>query len=166
MIDRLDLLDAMKRECDVCIHLAGKVPPGGADFRFSPAQRSTLELMRYLTFVGLGASRSLFDGNWDAYKALAEEAKTLDAAGFASAMERQKLGLTKFFDELSDLDFASRVTTLPWGPKTKLSLALLLLPHDSLVAYRMQLFLHAKAAGNAAIGTANCWGGIDMPPSS
>ena len=32
-----------------------------------------------------------------------------------------------------------------------------------LVAYRMQLFLQAKAAGNASIGTANCWGGMDRP---
>jgi hypothetical protein len=29
----------------------------------------------------------------------------------------------------------------------------------------MQLFLHAKAAGNADIATPNCWAGVDMPPA-
>jgi hypothetical protein len=30
----------------------------------------------------------------------------------------------------------------------------------TLVAYRMQLFLYAKQAGNADIGPADCWAGV------
>jgi hypothetical protein len=32
------------------------------------------------------------------------------------------------------------------------------------MAYRMQLFLYAKAAGNHAIQTPNCWAGVDVKP--
>ena len=60
-----DLLFEMLRECDVCIHLAGKLPPGALDWRPTPKQRSTLELMRYISFTGPAFLRSLLDGNWD-----------------------------------------------------------------------------------------------------
>ena len=32
-----------------------------------------------------------------------------------------------------------------------------------LIAYRMQLFLHAKASGASALTTWNCWYGVDAP---
>jgi len=37
------------------------------------------------------------------------------------------------------------------------------LAYGSLVAYRMQLFLQAKAAGNSSLATPNCWAGVGMP---
>ncbi len=162
MISKDDLLAAMLRECDICVHLHGKIPPDGLDFRFTPAQRSTLELLRYVSFVGLGATRGLVDGSWDAYQGLAQEAESLATANFPPAVARQKAGLTEVFGGLTDADLASRTATLPWGESTTLGHALLVLPYASLVAYRMQLFLHAKAAGNPSIGTPNCWAGMDM----
>ncbi len=163
MLTKDDLLAAMLRECDICVHLHGKLPADGLAFRFTPPQRSTLELLRYLSIVGLGATRGLVEGSWDAYHALEQEAEGLASSDFPAAMERQKAGLTEYFGGLTDDDLASRTADLPWQPGTKLGSALLLLPYGSLVAYRMQLFLHAKAAGNADIDTANCWAGIDMP---
>jgi hypothetical protein len=162
-VNRDDLLELMIRECDLCIHLHGKVPEGAMEFRFTEGQRSTAELLRYLSFVGLGASRSMAEDDWDVYHGMEKEAASLDPAAFPAAMERQKVGLRAFFAELPEEKLASARLTMPWGVEMPLGRALLALPYASLVAYRMQLFLHAKAAGNAAIGTANCWGGMDMP---
>ena len=163
MFNKDDLLASMLRECDICLHLHGKVPPDGFDFRFTPPQRSTLELLRYISFVGIGATRGLVEGGWDAYEALEQEAEALEAADFPAAIERQKAGLSDVFAALTDADLADRTATLPWGEETPLGRAMLELAYGSLVAYRMQLFLHAKAAGNASLATPNCWAGVDMP---
>ncbi len=161
MLGKDDLLALMLRECDICIHLHGKLPAGSEEFRFTPGQRSTAELLRYLSFVGLGASRSMVANSWDPYQELAKAAATQTVADFPAAMERQKQGLRALFAETPDADFTTKTFTLPWGQTLPLGQALIVLPYDALVAYRMQLFLHAKAAGNADIGTANCWAGVD-----
>ncbi len=159
------LLESMLRECDLCIHLHGKIPPGTEGFRFTPGQRSTLELLRYVSVLGPAIVRSMLANSWDPYKALSEESKSMEFAGFPAAMERQKAALRETFAGITDGDLADREFTLPWGATRPLGQALLELPYASLVAYRMQLFLHAKAAGNGSIGTANCWGGMDAPPA-
>ena len=136
------------------------------EFRFTEGQRTTAELLRYLSFVGVGAARSMVEDSWDAYGAAEREASSLAPAEFPAAMERQKEGLRALFAGLPGERLASTRLAMPWGEEMPLGRALLALPYASLVAYRMQLFLHAKAAGNAAIGTANCWGGMDMPEAA
>lgn len=163
MISKDDLLSLMLRECDICVHLHKKLPAGSMDFRFTPPQRSTRELLQYLSFIGIGATRSMIAGNWDAYTEAAKAAESLDPADFPAAMERQKAALRALFAETSEQDLREKPFNLPWDQVMPLAKAILTLPYASLVAYRMQLFLHAKAAGNASIGTANCWAGIDMP---
>ena len=163
MISKDTLLAAMHRECDLCLHLAGKVPEGGLEFRFSPGQRSTLELLRYLSFVGLGASHALLDGNFDRYQELAAAAESLQVDGIAAALEAQKQGLTELFEGLSEEDLAERRVSLPWGAEASLGEALLELPYACLASYRLQLFLQAKAAGAEALSTYNAWGGRDAP---
>lgn len=160
MITKDELLRSMLRECDICAHLFTKVPPGSMDFRFTPAQRSTLELLRYVSFVGIGATRSILANDWAPYQAASKEAATLAASDIPAALERQKTALAELFAGLTEKDL-DRTVKQPWGDTMRVGHAILTLPYASLVAYRMQLFLHAKSAGNASIGTANCWGGRD-----
>ena len=163
MITKDQLLAGMQRECDICTHLYGKIPDGGLDFRFTPTQRSTLELLQYLSFVGTGFTTAVIDATWDPYTELAKASEALDAADFPAAMERQKQALTDLFAKVTDEDLQTREFTQPWGHTQKLGHAIQELAYASLVAYRMQLFLQAKAAGNAEIATPNCWAGVDMP---
>ena len=51
---------------------------------------------------------------------------------------------------------------MPWGTPTTVSAGLMDMTLKCFVAYRMQLFLQAKAAGNPSLGTVNCWAGMDM----
>ena len=166
MITKDDLLTLMLRECDLCIHLHGKVPPGGMEFRFTPAQRSTAELLRYLSFIGTAAVHCMTENSWEPYGVHQKAAADLRPEDFPAAMERQKADLRARFGAMKDADLAAKSFRLPWGETAPLGRAILALAHGSLVAYRMQLFLQAKAAGNAAIGTSNCWGGMDAPPKA
>jgi hypothetical protein len=158
-----ELLSLMLRECDLCIHLHGKIPAGAMDFRFTPKQRSTTELLRYLSHIGLSGTKSMIANSWAPYEELEKAASTLAPADFPKAMEKQKAGLRAVFAEVSEKDLASKTFEMPWKETMPLGKGIVALPYACLVAYRMQLFLHAKAAGNSAIGTSNCWGGFDMP---
>jgi len=162
MISKADLLAEMLRECDICVHLAGKVPPGGLEFRFTPTQRSTLELLQYISFVGTAFAAAAVTGTWDRYGELEKAASSLAAADFPAAMERQKAALRDLLAGVPDADLAAKRFKTPWGDELPLGRALIELPLGSLIAYRMQLFLQAKAAGNAEIWTPNCWAGVDM----
>jgi len=165
MITKDQLLSAMQRECDICTHLHAKIPEGGMEFRLTPPQRSTLELLQYLSYVGTGFTSAVIDATWDPYTELAKTAESLQPEDFPAAMEKQKQDLTDLFAKVSDEDLQTREFTQPWGHTQKLGHAIQELAYASLVAYRMQLFLHAKAAGNSEIATPNCWAGVDMPPA-
>jgi hypothetical protein len=166
VLNKSDVLESALGECDIILHLFEKLPEDSFDYRPTPGQRSTTELLRYLSFCGFGACYALFDGDWDRFRA--EGKRVADAAPetFPAAMERQKQALRAFFDELSDEDFASRDATLPTGVTMSLGKALVEMPLKWLTAYRMQLFLYAKGAGNAELGTINCWAGRDPEPAA
>ena len=166
MIRKDDLKDAMQHECDIAIHLHGKVPAGALDYRPSPGQRSTLELMRYLAGCGIGAARARRDGDWAGYKEVRVENAAMGGEGFPAAMAKQKAALGALLDGLDDEALATQEATLPWGEKVTLGRALVETSLKWLTAYRMQLFLYAKAAGNEKIGTANNWGGVDSEPEA
>ncbi len=162
MISKADLLASMQRECDICVHLHGKIPDGGLDFRFTEGQRTTLELLRYLSFVGIGAAAGMVTGDWDTYTALDQESASMGAEDFPDRMVQQKEKMAALLETVTDEDLATKEADLPWAPKQPLGRAIVDLALGSLIAYRMQLFLQAKAAGNAAIGTSNCWAGVAM----
>src|SRR5205814_980033 len=49
MMTKEEFLDSCAHETRVIRHLAGKILPGGLDWKPTPVQRTTLELLRYLT---------------------------------------------------------------------------------------------------------------------
>ena len=168
MLGKNDILDSLLRECEISKHLATKIPGGDVTFRPCASQRSMLELMRYQSFCGLGGTYAMFDGNWDRYRALAESSHTMEASGFGAAIDVQADGLRKFYSELTDEAFAKQSAKTPMGEELPLGRALLELPVKWMTAYRMQMYLYCKQAGNDEIWTADCWAGIDMerPPAS
>ena len=162
MIGKNDIRDFILKECDICLHLHGQLPEGGMDYRPSEGQRSTLELLRYLSFCAIGSARMLLDGHWDVYREMAEASQSMTAEEFPAAMARQKEQVAAFFDEISDEDVATRKAQSPLGEEIPFLHGLISMPHNWLVAYRMQLFLYAKQAGNDEIWTPDCWAGVSM----
>ncbi len=163
MIDTKHFLDSCMHEIRVIKHLATKVPPGGLSYRPTPKQRSTLELLRYLTTCAIVPGRALVAGNWDEAEALEKASESVTAETFAEAMDAQGQALAALMAGLTSQDLAARDTAMPWGTPCKLGEGLVNTVLKTLVAYRMQLFLYAKAAGNGDLGPANCWVGVDRP---
>lgn len=162
MLTQDDILDTLLREIEITRHLATKVPAGGYDYRPTEGQRTTLEVLRYLCFCGIGGARAMADGNWDGYKQWQSECAELSAEDVPAALDREAQALRDFFAELTPAAFDEQVAKTPLGEELPLGRALLEISVKWMTAYRMQLFLYLKAAGNEEIWTPDCWAGIDM----
>ena len=161
MLGKNEILEVILKECDICLHLYDKIPEGGMDYRPSEGQRSTHELLQYLSFCAIAGTRTMAEGNWDAYQALAKASHDLAAEDFPAAMEKQKADLRAYFDTLTQEQVETQTAETPTGETMTLERGLVELPMKWMIAYRMQLFLYAKQAGNDEIWTPNCWAGID-----
>src|SRR5687767_6325071 len=90
MFSKDQLLDAIVLELNVCRHLAARVLPGTLDWRPSPAQRSTIELLRYLSTAGIDLTRAMLSGVWDRAAVTGKASTALRAEEFDAAMARQE----------------------------------------------------------------------------
>jgi hypothetical protein len=164
MITKTQLQESLLHECDVCLHIFTKLDATAWDFRMTARQRSTLELLQYLTFCGIGGMRSMAESNWKLFGEYATAARMMTVEEFPDRMRGQKAAIEAFFASVSEAELASREVKLPGGFVQPLGLAIINAPLKWLAAYKLQLFLHAKATSAPEIGTANAWRGIDWKP--
>jgi hypothetical protein len=160
MLTRDELLASMRHEIHVIKHLATKVPEGRLDWRPTPKQRSTIELMRYLTSCAIVPVAAMIAGNWEHAEPLEKASETVTPETFAASMDAQMQALETVIRAVPESELPTRDATMPWGTPTKLGIALVDCGIKPLVAYRMQLFLYAKESGNADLGPSDCWVGV------
>lgn len=164
MITKELFAQSMVRDCDMVVHLFTKLPAGSYDYRPSPGQRSTLELLRYLAICGVGGITAMVGGDFKLFAPVAERVKEMTAEEFPAAMERQKQEILDFFESVSEETLLTQEAPVPGGMRLPLGAALLVGPAKWLAAYKMQLFLYAKASGATELKTANLWRGTDPAP--
>lgn len=160
MITKEQLESALVHECDITVHLFGKLTPEGYDYRPSPGVRSTTELLRYLAMCGIGGIRWFESGSLDVWKEHQARVADMGPGAFPDEMDRQKREIREFFAATSEETLGTKEAKLPTGARMPLGAAIMNGPLKWLAAYKLQLFSHAKANG-AEIGTANAWAGID-----
>lgn len=161
MINKDQIAASMMFECDVAKHLHGKLRPQSYDYKPTDGQRSTLDLLRYLSVCGIAGIQSLFQSNWKTFGKYTERAAKMSAEDFPAAMDLQKKEIKEFFNSVTERDLETRDAALPIGGTQLLGQAILDLPFKWLAAYKLQLFLYAKSTGVSDINTANAWMGID-----
>ena len=161
-----ELLAALQNELNVCIHLAGKIDRNQLDYRPTPKQRSTIELLRYLVVQGpallTGAKNGVFDGpGWGAAQAVAD---SKDVDGLVAMFEAQKGQFATIVDSMSDADFRAEIEM--FGRKSTRGGFLVTSLLGNYVAYRTQLFLYLKSCGREELVTSNLWRGVDPAPKA
>ena len=165
MITKELLLNSIIHECNVCKHLFTKIPADKFEYRPQENMRSTIELLRYLTFApyefGLAMVNNAIDNkNWESYKEAEEQSENMKAEEFPQAMDRQIEKFKNLFEQITVDDFANKKVTSVWEPNNILGAVLMDTALKVVTVYRMQLFLYVKLCG-ANVNTANCWSGID-----
>lgn len=161
MINKDQIAASMMFECDVAKHLFTKLTQKSYDYKPTDGQRTTLELLRYLSICGIAGIQSLYKSDWKTFGTYTSRADAMSAEGFPAAMDLQKQEIKAFFDSVTERDLETRDAALPVGGTQLLGLAILDLPFKWLPAYKLQLFLYAKATGAAELNTANAWMGMD-----
>lgn len=160
MYTKADFLAAVAHEVKVIKHLATCIPAGQLGYKPTPAQRSTLELLRYLSFAPLAAALYLIKGDEQSWERLGQDAEAIQGVrGFTAALAKEGRAIAALLKPLTPAKLAkTKVET--WGMgKLPLGVALVGSVLQQLTAYRMQLFLYAKASGNAGIGSSDLWMG-------
>lgn len=164
VLTKQELIGALQNEVRIFLHLAGKIDPAQLDYRLTPKQRSTIELLRYMSVMGPMLLKSIKAGafNREGFQAASAHAATLNFDQLLGAIDKQRAAYAEILGSCSDEDFRGEIDLFGAGKATRGSvIAHLVL--GGCAAYRMQLFLHLKAGGRDELNTMNLWSGVDAP---
>jgi hypothetical protein len=159
-----ELIGALQNEVRILLHLAGKIEPKMLDYRPTPKQRSTLELLQYLVVMGPMLVRAAKNGAFDgaAWGAAAGEANAMNFDQLLGAIQKQSSTYAEEIGAFSDADFRGEFDPFGSGKTSKGAFIVNMVIGGS-AAYRTQLFLYLKACGREELNTMNLWAGMDAP---
>jgi hypothetical protein len=162
VMTKSELIAALQNETRILLHLAGKVDRARLDYRPTPGQRSTIELLKYLSMMGpvlVEATKRGFDPA--AWTAAEHEAGKRDFDQTLAAIAAQTSAYPAMLADVSDADLRAEIEM--FGETATRGAFLVNLVLCGCAAYRMQLFLYLKACGRDELNTMNLWAGIDAP---
>ena len=162
VLTKEELVASLQNEIRILLHLAGKVDRNQLDYRPSPKQRSTIELLRYLTYMGPSLLPAIKTGTFDgeAFGKAQSAAAAMNFDQVVAALEK----LSSYYGQLaswSDSDFREEMDM--FGRKYSRGSHIVNLVLSGHAAYRTQLFLYLKSCGRDELNTMNLWAGMDAP---
>jgi hypothetical protein len=165
VLTKFELIGLLQNEVRILLHLAGKIDRAKLEYRPTPKQRSTFELLKYLTVMGPQLVSAAKTGTFDAaaWTTAAEAAATRDFDQTLTAIAAQSDSYAKLLSDVSDADFRADVEI--FGRKMSRGAFIVFMVLGGCAAYRTQLFLYLKAGGREELNTMNLWSGIDPPPA-
>ena len=94
VLTKSELIALLQNEVRVLLHLAGKAEPQMRDYRPTPKQRSTLELLQYLSIMGPELVKATKAGafNVEAWTVAEQAAKARDWDQTLAALAHRLLG--------------------------------------------------------------------------
>jgi hypothetical protein len=163
VLTKSELIASLQNEVRILLHLASKIDRAKLDYRPTPKQRSTIELLKYLSVMGPGLVQAAKAGGFDpAVWTVAEKAAAArDFDETLAAIATHTDTYATLLGDMSDADF--RVQIDMFGSKTTRGAFIVNLVLCGCAAYRTQLFLYLKACGRDELSTMNLWAGMDAP---
>jgi hypothetical protein len=166
VLTKSELISSLQHEVRILLHLAGKIDRSRFDYRPTPKQRSTLELLQYLAMMGPElikvAKTGIFDpATWTTAEKAAEKQ---DFDQTLAAIAAQTATYPALLADFTDADFRAEIA--PFGWKTSRGSFIVNLVLGGCAAYRTQLFLYLKACGREELSTINLWAGADPPAAT
>ncbi len=160
MTYKQQILNTITQEIKICQRLYTLLPESMIEYKPQDEMRTTLELLRYLTWCGSSpieayvtndpAQRdSIYDRNYD-------YAETMQARDFHRHMDEQIERINNYLKDVTDDYLLTKEVELPWRVKRIFGEAILETSLKWLTGYKMQLFLYAKLNG-VKLDTGDCW---------
>ena len=166
VLTKSELIASLQNEVRILLHLASKIDGTSVDYRPTPKQRSTIELLRYLTLMGPMLVKFTKAGAFDPAVWTAEEqvAKGRDLQQTIAALAAHGELYASLLGDMTDADFRADVEM--FGNKTTKGAFIVNLVLCGCAAYRTQIFPYLKACGRDELSTMNLWAGIDAPATT
>jgi len=164
VLTKSELIASLQNEVRVLLHLAGKVDRTKLHYRPTPKQRSTIELLRYLSMMGPTLVQYAMTDTPDPalWTRAAHAADARDVDETIAAIAAQAETYATLLEHVSDADFRAEVNGFD-GTKTSRGALIVNMVLSGCAAYRTQLFLYLKACGREELSTMNLWAGVDAP---
>jgi hypothetical protein len=156
-MNKLEFLRSVEREYFIIKLIYEQLAPGDLAFRTTANQRSIEELLRYLSWCGYEAVRKALAGKDYVESKHKKAAETYPIDTFPGQVNEQFNLIIKAIGQISDEDWRNRPSQYWGGQEASLQAALVETTLKWLTAYRMNLFLFAKAAGHAELDRKICW---------
>ena len=151
--------ESVIKEIKIIKHLGTKITPAMAEYRPTPSQRSTLELMQFISNVASGYLRGILDDNWDAWDEYEKARGEVTIENFVERMDKEVVAVGDLLAKFTDDELEKEFDLSGNGKPIKKRLIIIETVFKWLVAYKMQLFLYIKANGVTEIGTSDLWYG-------
>src|SRR5215475_6256070 len=92
VLTKQELIGALQNEVRIFLHLAGKIDRNKLDYRPAPKQRSTIELLRYMSVMGPTLLKAIKAGAFDqeGFQAAMTEANAMNFDQVLGAIENQR----------------------------------------------------------------------------
>jgi hypothetical protein len=167
VLTKSELNGLLHKEVRILLHLAGKIEREQADYRPTAKQRSALELLRYLSYMGPALLTAAKTGGFDgaAWKLEVEAADKRNLHETIAMIEKLPEKYDRLLADMSDADFRREMSDFD-GSKVSTGMFIVRLVLGGHAAYRTQLFCYLKSCGHEHLGTTNLWRGVDaMAPA-
>ncbi len=168
VLTKSELITALRKEVRILLHLASKVDRAMLDYRPTAKQRSTIELLKYLSVMGptLVQIAIAKDGSFDraVWTAAVQAAEARDFDQTVAAIAAHADRYATLLADVPDADFRAEIAG--FGNKTTRGAFIVDLVLCGCAAYRTQLFLYLKACGREELSTMNLWSGVDAPAAA
>jgi hypothetical protein len=166
ILTKSELVGSLQNEVRILLHLATKIDRAALDYRPTPKQRSTIDLLRYLAMMGPVLVQSAKAGAFDPAHWTASQ-QSLASKDLDQVLD-EIAGLSDLYTTLiggmTDADF--RVEIEMFGRKATRGAFLVNTVLCGYAAYRTQLFLYLKSCGREELNTMNLWAGMDPTPAA
>jgi hypothetical protein len=163
VLTKEELIAALQNEVRILLHLASKIDRKQLDYRPTPKQRSTIELLKYLVVMGPMLIRAIKGGAFDvpAWEKAVAEANASNFDQVLAAIQKQSGTYAELLGAFSDADFRGEIEL--FNRKATRGSIIVNMVLGGCAAYRTQLFLYLKSCGRDELNTMNLWGGVDAP---
>jgi hypothetical protein len=165
VLTKAELISSLQNEVNILVHLCGKLDASAIDFRPTPKQRSSLELLRYLTVMGPALTPAIKNAVFDrdGFQAAMAAANEMDFAATVASLQSQSAFYAEAIGAMSDDELRAEIDLFGSGAKMSRGQWLVNWVLCGHAAYRTQLFGYLKLCGREELNTMNLWMGIDPP---
>lgn len=161
MYTKQDLINGITNEFRIIKHLSEKVTEENKDHQFTETQRTTNDLMFYLSYSLPKQVQIFVDGKMDpsTFADESEKKASFDYKNFDQLMDSQLENIISMINSLSDEQMEEEIEV--FGRKQARKILLVEYVLVFLWAYKMQLFLQLKHSGLSSLNTGNLRAGMD-----